>query len=52
MVEQTASDRVAKKLAGVYNRTGQFVTVGAVVELARERGVPVDVVWPNGAARD
>ncbi|WP_174552932.1 hypothetical protein [Nocardia amamiensis] len=25
---------------------------GTVVELARERGVPVDVVWPHGAARE
>ncbi|WP_281919220.1 helix-turn-helix domain-containing protein [Nocardia sputorum] len=40
VVEQTASDRVAKKLARVYNRTGQFATVGAVVEL-RERMRPL-----------
>ncbi|MGO4616566.1 hypothetical protein AB4305_13515 [Nocardia sp. 2YAB30] len=39
VVEQTASDRVAKKLARVYNRTGQFVNVGAVAEL-RERMRP------------
>lgn len=25
---------------------------GTVVELARERGVPVEIVWPDGAARD
>ncbi|ONM49637.1 hypothetical protein B0T44_11915 [Nocardia donostiensis] len=25
---------------------------GTVVELARERGVPVDVVWPSGAVRE
>lgn len=25
---------------------------GTVVELARERGVPVDVVWPSGADRE
>ncbi|MEU6186870.1 hypothetical protein [Nocardia sp. NPDC047038] len=31
---------------------GHKAGTGAVVELARERGVPVDVVWPNGAARD
>ncbi|MGW4090995.1 hypothetical protein [Nocardia sp. NPDC004750] len=31
---------------------GQRAGTGAVVGLARERGVPVDVVWPNGAARD
>ncbi|MGW4720733.1 hypothetical protein [Nocardia sp. NPDC004260] len=30
---------------------GQRAGTGTVVELARERGVPVDVVWPNGAAR-
>ncbi len=33
VVEKTASDRVAKKLARVYNRTEQFVNVGAVAEL-------------------
>ncbi|WP_435593049.1 helix-turn-helix domain-containing protein [Nocardia sp. bgisy118] len=43
VVEQTASDRVARKLARVYNRTGQFAMVGAVVEL-RER------MWPLVAA--
>ncbi|WP_433600550.1 hypothetical protein ACQPXH_01420 [Nocardia sp. CA-135953] len=40
VVEQTASDRVAKKLARVYNRTEGFATVGAVVEL-RERMRPL-----------
>lgn len=30
---------------------GQEAGTGSVVELARERGVPVDVVWPEGAAR-
>ncbi|MEU2033317.1 hypothetical protein [Nocardia amamiensis] len=30
---------------------GQKAGTGSVVELARERGVPVDVVWPEGAAR-
>ncbi|WP_281032623.1 hypothetical protein [Nocardia araoensis] len=35
-----ASDRVAKKLARVYHRTGHYVTVGAVVEL-RERMRPL-----------
>ncbi|MEV5840298.1 hypothetical protein [Nocardia sp. NPDC052112] len=25
---------------------------GTVVELARERGVPVEIVWPDGAARE
>ncbi|MEV0033777.1 hypothetical protein [Nocardia sp. NPDC050793] len=40
VVEQTASDRVAKKVARVYNRTGRFATVGAAVEL-RERMRPL-----------
>ncbi|MEV5840297.1 hypothetical protein [Nocardia sp. NPDC052112] len=40
VVEQTASDRVAKKLARVYNRTEQFVNVGVVAEL-RERMRPL-----------
>ncbi|MFD3594353.1 hypothetical protein ACFWU5_16640 [Nocardia sp. NPDC058640] len=31
---------------------GQRAGTGTVVALARERGVPVDVVWPTGAARD
>ncbi|WP_330227942.1 hypothetical protein OHA40_17105 [Nocardia sp. NBC_00508] len=31
--------------------TGQNAGTGTVVELARERGVQVDVVWPEGAAR-
>ncbi|MER7453497.1 hypothetical protein ABTW96_24775 [Nocardia beijingensis] len=30
---------------------GQKAGTGTVVELARQRGVPVDVVWPEGAAR-
>ncbi|MGQ4618481.1 hypothetical protein [Nocardia sp. R7R-8] len=30
---------------------GQQAGTGTVVELARARGVPVDVVWPEGAAR-
>ncbi|ONM49636.1 hypothetical protein B0T44_11910 [Nocardia donostiensis] len=40
VVEQTGSDRVAKKLARVYNRTGEFVKLGAVTEL-RERMRPL-----------
>ncbi|MCP2295431.1 hypothetical protein APR11_001849 [Nocardia amikacinitolerans] len=31
---------------------GQKAGTGTVVELARERGVPVDVVWPEGAGRE
>ncbi|WP_067647221.1 hypothetical protein [Nocardia harenae] len=31
--------------------TGQAGGTGSVVALARERGVPVDVVWPAGADR-
>ncbi|MFR9751470.1 hypothetical protein ACL02S_10580 [Nocardia sp. 004] len=30
---------------------GSKAGTGTVVELARERGVPVDVVWLEGAAR-
>ncbi|MFR9752349.1 hypothetical protein ACL02S_15110 [Nocardia sp. 004] len=30
----------------------QKAGTGTVVELARERGVPVEVVWPQGATRD
>ncbi|WP_454194598.1 hypothetical protein [Nocardia sp. Marseille-Q1738] len=30
---------------------GQKAGTASVVELAREHGVPVDVVWPEGAAR-
>lgn len=33
-------------------RDGQRAGTGTVVELARQRGIPVDVVWPQGAARD
>ncbi|UGT59772.1 hypothetical protein [Nocardia asteroides] len=40
VAEQTASDRVAKKLTRVYNRTGDFVRVRAVAEL-RERMRPL-----------
>ncbi|WP_218024457.1 hypothetical protein [Nocardia lijiangensis] len=40
VVEQTASDRVAKKLARVYKRTGQYVNVGVVAEL-RDRMRPL-----------
>lgn len=31
---------------------GQAGGTASVVELARERGVPVTVVWPDGAARE
>ncbi|WP_067857662.1 hypothetical protein [Nocardia shimofusensis] len=31
---------------------GQAGGTASVVELARERGVPVDVVWPEGSARE
>ncbi|MGY0497450.1 hypothetical protein ACWZHB_03000 [Nocardia sp. FBN12] len=31
---------------------GQRAGTGTVVALARQRGVPVDIVWPEGAARD
>ncbi|RJO78076.1 hypothetical protein D5S18_06970 [Nocardia panacis] len=31
--------------------TGQQGGTGSVVELARERGLPVEVIWPDGAAR-
>ncbi len=31
---------------------GQRAGTGTVVELARQRGIPVDIVWPQGAARD
>lgn len=40
VVEQTASDRVAKKLVRVYNRTEEFVKVRAVADL-RERMRPL-----------
>lgn len=40
IAEQTASDRVAKKLTTVYNRTGDFVKISAVAEL-RERMRPL-----------
>ncbi|WP_067468729.1 hypothetical protein [Nocardia amamiensis] len=40
VVEQTASDGVAKKLARVYNRTGPYVNVGVVAEL-RDRMRPL-----------
>ncbi|WP_216912267.1 hypothetical protein [Nocardia noduli] len=40
VAEQTASDRVAKKLTTVYNRTGDFVKISAVAEL-RERMRPL-----------
>ncbi|MFI9415300.1 hypothetical protein [Nocardia gamkensis] len=40
VVEQTASDRVAKKLARVYNRTRQHVNVAGVAEL-RDRMRPL-----------
>ncbi|WP_216915052.1 hypothetical protein [Nocardia noduli] len=40
VTEQTASDRVAKKLTAVYNCTGDFVKIPAVAEL-RERMRPL-----------
>lgn len=40
VAEKTASDRVAKKLARVYNHAEQFVNVGVVAEL-RERMRPL-----------
>lgn len=40
VIGETASDRVAKKLARVYNRTEQFINVGVVTEL-RERMRPL-----------
>jgi hypothetical protein len=27
-------------------------STASVVKAARERGLPVDVIWPNGAARE
>jgi hypothetical protein len=40
------------RLVAVWDgQSGKPGGTGSVVELARERGVPVDVVWPEGAHR-
>ncbi|MGV9924503.1 hypothetical protein [Nocardia rhamnosiphila] len=42
----------ADRLVAVWDgEGGEAGGTGSVVKLARERGVPVDVVWPEGAAR-
>ncbi|PKV82545.1 hypothetical protein [Nocardia fluminea] len=33
------------------SQDGQRAGTGTVVELARKHGIPVDIVWPEGAAR-
>jgi hypothetical protein len=44
--------RSADRLVAVWNgEGGEAGGTGSVVKLARERGVVVDVVWPEGAAR-
>ncbi|MGW4364003.1 hypothetical protein ACWEKT_00030 [Nocardia takedensis] len=43
----------ADRLVAVWDgETGQGGGTGSVVELARERGIPITVVWPADAARD
>ncbi|WP_435593050.1 hypothetical protein [Nocardia sp. bgisy118] len=40
------------RLVAVWDgETGQAGSTGSVVDLARAKGVPVHVVWPEGAAR-
>ncbi len=34
------------------SQDGQRAGTGTVVALARQRGIPVDIVWPQGAERD
>ncbi|MFD6397193.1 hypothetical protein [Nocardia sp. NPDC060249] len=42
----------ADRLIAVWDgKLGERAGTGTVVALARERGIPVDVVWPNGAVR-
>ncbi len=42
----------ADRLVAVWDgEGGEAGGTGSVVRLARERGVPVDVVWPDGATR-
>src|SRR5690606_18629670 len=52
---EAANDAVlgsVDRLLAVWDgETGQSGGTASVVELARERGVPVDVVWPEGATR-
>jgi hypothetical protein len=44
-----SSDRLVAVWDG---QTGQRSGTGSVVEFARAKGIPVDVVWPTGAQRD
>jgi len=52
---EAANDTVlgnVDRLVAVWDgQTGQAGGTASVIELARERGVPVDVVWPEGASR-
>ncbi|MEV6656013.1 hypothetical protein [Nocardia fluminea] len=42
----------ADRMIAVWDgKVGERAGTGTVVALARERGIPVDVVWPNGAVR-
>ncbi|MFJ2668875.1 hypothetical protein ACIO14_31460 [Nocardia fluminea] len=42
----------ADRMIAVWDgKVGERAGTGTVVALARERGIPVDVVWPNGAGR-
>ncbi|MFC9660617.1 hypothetical protein ACFVJ5_10285 [Nocardia sp. NPDC127606] len=42
----------ADRLIAVWDgKVGERAGTATVVALARERGIPVDVVWPNGAVR-
>ncbi|MEU4650833.1 hypothetical protein [Nocardia fluminea] len=40
-----------RMIAAWDGKVGERAGTGTVVALARERGIPVDVVWPNGAVR-
>ncbi|MEV6767337.1 hypothetical protein AB0N05_01765 [Nocardia sp. NPDC051030] len=43
---------LSDKLIAVWDsRPGEKGGTGTVVELAREKGVPVEIVWPDGASR-
>ncbi|MEU4318139.1 hypothetical protein AB0F85_14990 [Nocardia fluminea] len=42
----------ADRMIAVWDgKVGERAGTGTVVALARERGIPVDVVWPSGAVR-
>ncbi|MGW6117576.1 hypothetical protein ACWFRF_00935 [Nocardia sp. NPDC055165] len=43
----------ADRMIAVWDgKAGERAGTGTVVALARARGIPIDVVWPNGAVRD